>query len=62
MIINELLQMKYDTQKRQDEEVGYDLKRYMEITHRNVQKIAAAYGLKLKYRTPGEVKTASAES
>jgi hypothetical protein len=62
MIINELLQMKYDTQKRQDEEAGHDLKRYMEITHRNVQKIAADYGLKLKYRTPGEVKAAPAES
>jgi len=56
MITNELLQMKYDTQKRQDEEAQHDLKRYVEITHRNVQEAALKYGITLKYGTPGEAK------
>ncbi len=56
MITNELLQMKYDTQRKQDQEAGHDLKRYVEITHRNVQETALRYGITLKYGTPGEAK------
>ena len=56
MITNELLKVKYETQKKQDQEAQHDLKRYVEITHRNIQEIAARYGLKLRYGIPTDAK------
>jgi hypothetical protein len=61
MITNELLKIKYDTQKRLDQEAQHRLEKYIEISHRNVQKIVADYGLKLKYGTPSTVGTRNAK-
>jgi len=52
MITNELLKIKYNTQKRLDQEANHSLEKYIEISHKNIQKIAAKYGLKLKYGIP----------
>jgi len=52
MITNDLLKTKYETQKRLDQEAQHRLRKYVEISHRNVQRIATDYGLKLKYRIP----------
>ena len=52
MITNDLLKVKYETQKRLDQEAQHSLIKHVEISHRNVQKIASDYRLKLKYGTP----------
>ena len=52
MITNDLLKTKYETQKRLDQEAQHSLRKYVEISHKNVQRIAADHGLKLKYATP----------
>ncbi len=57
MIINELLEIKYETQKRLDEEAQHSLEKYVENSHVNVQKIATKYKLALKYGKPDDVKS-----
>lgn len=52
MITNDLLKTKYETQKRLDQEAQHSLRKYVELGHGTVQKIADDYGLKLKYRSP----------
>lgn len=52
MITNDLLKIKYETQKKVDKEAQHSLENYVAISHRNVKKAVDKYGLKLKYGTP----------
>ena len=52
MIINELLDEKYKTQKKLDYEANHNLKIYVEKSHLSVCKLATTLGLKFKYKTP----------
>ncbi|HLC17255.1 MAG TPA: hypothetical protein VJL89_13620 [Thermodesulfovibrionia bacterium] len=49
MIINELLKIKYETQKRLNKAAQSSLKKYIENTHKNVIEAEAKYGIKFKY-------------
>jgi len=52
MTTNEILKIKYETQKRLDKEAQHSLEKYVKNSHRNVQEFAKNYRLKLKYGTP----------
>ena len=52
MIKNDILKIKYETQKRLNKEAEGSLEKYVENSHQNTEKAVAKYGLKLKYGKP----------
>lgn len=49
MITNNLLIIKYETQKRLNDEAKGDLRKYFENTQKDVAEIEVKYGIKFKY-------------
>ena len=49
MIKNQLLEAKYEAQRRLSEQSGHDLRKYPEIYNRTIQKLEEQYGRKFQY-------------
>jgi hypothetical protein len=52
MTTNHILETKYKVQKQLAEEAGYNMRKYVENTHKAVREIEKEYGIKLKYAEP----------
>ena len=49
MITNDLLKVKYETQKQLDEEAQHDIERYVKNSHRIMLEAEKKYNLQFKY-------------
>lgn len=49
MITNDLLKVKYETQKQLDEEAQHDIERYIKNSHRIMLEAEKKYGLQFKH-------------
>nr|VFJ69333.1 MAG: hypothetical protein BECKDK2373C_GA0170839_12141 [Candidatus Kentron sp. DK] len=57
MITSPILEEKYRVQRKLTEEAGYDIRKYVELSHKRAAEAAEKYGLTLKYgqRKGGEL-------